>query len=391
MKKAKVLISYCLALSMFLMPAKNILAKDVEIADIDSINISVSIENNSRELSNEEAKQSMGYIYTMMDEEYRGRYTIDSFDAVFYDVPGDENCIDINVGAGLTSILNPNDTDCVKGMRYAISTIKDKEDKKIAEQILEDYIEEQMLYYMRTDIIGYLYRIEIPKNPEERKDINNYKFYSRHDFTSTDIELYPVSVKGYLHNKGSLTVEDGIEKIFDNVAEVKGSPVFFAAKPTYNIGWATGYAAQHGTDGPEYCQGNDSDCANFVSKCLNAGGIPTDKAGEWYGSSSWRSYDCGDNWWRTGKNNNGGVKIYMADTKNYFTKSNRDNASMGGFIYWNSKSHAGLIMRNNNGDIGYAEHSNTKKDSYVYYLKNSDNVQIFNPDSNTLNVTRIRI
>ena len=42
-----------------------------------------------------------------------------------------------------------------------------------------------------------------------------------------------------------------------------------------------------------------SDCANFVLKCLHAGGIPIDKDGKWYPSSQSGAY-AGDNWMRTG-------------------------------------------------------------------------------------------
>jgi hypothetical protein len=43
------------------------------------------------------------------------------------------------------------------------------------------------------------------------------------------------------------------------------------------------YAIDNVTATPEFSSGNGlgSDCANFVSKCINAGGIPIDNAGKW--------------------------------------------------------------------------------------------------------------
>lgn len=67
---------------------------------------------------------------------------------------------------------------------------------------------------------------------------------------------------------------------------------------SYDKAKAVDYALKHCTDEPQYSQknGKGSDCANFVSKCINAGGIKTDS--KWYPGTgeSWGS----DNWIRTG-------------------------------------------------------------------------------------------
>ncbi len=46
---------------------------------------------------------------------------------------------------------------------------------------------------------------------------------------------------------------------------------------------AVKYAIDNVTATPEFSSDNGlgSDCANFVSKCINAGSIPIDNAGKW--------------------------------------------------------------------------------------------------------------
>lgn len=50
---------------------------------------------------------------------------------------------------------------------------------------------------------------------------------------------------------------------------------------SYDADAAVKYAIDNATATPEFSSDNGlgSDCANFVSKCINAGGIPIDNAG----------------------------------------------------------------------------------------------------------------
>lgn len=100
---------------------------------------------------------------------------------------------------------------------------------------------------------------------------------------------------------------------------------------SYNKSKAVDYALKHCTDEPQYSANNGmgSDCANFVSKCIHAGGIKTDA--EWYPASgeSWGS----DNWIRTGFYGNGGVVPYMTNKK-YFEKADSISKVVKGSILY---------------------------------------------------------
>jgi len=136
---------------------------------------------------------------------------------------------------------------------------------------------------------------------------------------------------------------------------------------TYDRIDARDYARNHAYDTPEYPSGTvpGSDCANFVSKSLNAGGIPEDATGDWYRASTWGGW-AGDNWFRTGYYNNGGVVPYMTD-KGYFYKQNDESKVYAGSImYWNNKSHVALVTYGDTVTIKYTQHGANPGADFVY-------------------------
>ena len=147
---------------------------------------------------------------------------------------------------------------------------------------------------------------------------------------------------------------------------------------SYNKDDAVDYAVEHATDEPEYssANGNGSDCANFVSKCVNAGGIPQDKTGGY--SKGW--YPGSLNWIRTGYNGTDGVVLYLSQ-KNYFgSVSSTTSVTLGSIMFYNDKSHVAIVTLIDGSTINYSHHSSSAK-PYVYYEYNSksDNVTFYIP------------
>ncbi len=140
---------------------------------------------------------------------------------------------------------------------------------------------------------------------------------------------------------------------------------------SYNQDAAVKYAVDNATAEPEFSSANGlgSDCANFVSKSINAGGIPVDKDGKWFPAPKAGSY-AGDNWMRTGYNKNGGVVPYMTD-KGYFDSTTSGSATLGSILYWNKKSHVALVTQIDGYTIKYSQHS-SKKQSSTYFTYNSN-------------------
>ncbi len=139
-------------------------------------------------------------------------------------------------------------------------------------------------------------------------------------------------------------------------------------KNTYDRTAAVAYAVAHATEVPEFSaeNNNGSDCANFVSKCLHAGGIPIDVAGEWYPKAANAAY-AGVNWMRTGYYGNGGIIPYMTG-KDYFSYVSTATPQIGRILYWNNSSHVALITyADQYGTVKYTQHSDATQ-TVVYYL-----------------------
>lgn len=131
---------------------------------------------------------------------------------------------------------------------------------------------------------------------------------------------------------------------------------------------AVDYALEHALDDPEFYLGGNSDCANFVSKCINAAGIPEDVSGKWYRSTTYGNPNtAGENWMRTGRNNNGGVIPYFMG-KGYIHSVTDAVVQKGTLMYWTTKSHVAIVTYADGSTIRYAEHSNKKEaqEEHIY-------------------------
>ncbi|UTC64343.1 amidase domain-containing protein [Treponema sp. OMZ 788] len=117
---------------------------------------------------------------------------------------------------------------------------------------------------------------------------------------------------------------------------------------------------------PEY-KTYDNDCANFVSQCIHAGGIPT--TASWYPESLI--------WIRTGspRYTSKGITDYMQQ-KNIFYETNHSAASEGGFICLTKESHVVLITSNDSITILFNGHTNDRKQVSFPHLHESEAIYL---------------
>jgi hypothetical protein len=221
----------------------------------------------------------------------------------------DKNFVDVDVIADMILISDPTDTPYVCGMKEALDNIQNADEKAIAQQELDEYLAEQMSYYNVPDETTFCYRIAIPEVMTLKDEINNYGMFYRTDITEDEVVLSPVQENPQLEEIGLGNEQDGKEAIAEAIqkSQTKG----LTKEVTYNKSDAVAYAKEHAEDKPEFSKENGmgSDCANFVSKCINAGGIPVDKDGKWHPSPKAGSY-AGVNWMRTGVQSRYRWKIY---------------------------------------------------------------------------------
>lgn len=148
---------------------------------------------------------------------------------------------------------------------------------------------------------------------------------------------------------------NGAEDAQAAVQSMMISPAWVATKinnyNSYNRIAARDYAYKYWSSyNPAYTsyKGNGGDCANFVSQCLHAGGIPTD--------TTWKADSV--SWIRASA-----VPSYMMN-KGYATKTSYTNATAGSFAYTSSGAgHAVLVTINDGAKIAYTAHTTDRKDA----------------------------
>jgi hypothetical protein len=110
----------------------------------------------------------------------------------------------------------------------------------------------------------------------------------------------------------------------------------------------------------EFFEGND--CANFVSQCLENGGLSTDNL--WYPYSSY---------WNTTGNSGNGLRQYVTDNDLFFKTSNVNKAFAGSIINQLTSSggnagHVGLIDQNDYSTVTFCAHTNCRRSKPVSFL-----------------------
>lgn len=313
---------------------------------------------------------------------YGDAYSFDNFSYKIENETIDEKdiLVDMNIFTEMTLTQHPLEGEFIKSINNKLSIMTNEEEKEYIQNKVDKIVKEvEELYYNKKDntLIKYTVRIVNfdKQNMNELDDIE-YKLYYRTDIASDKILLEPV--------KTIRKIDSDKEKINKNAENAIRSFLLSLDKTatsdfTYNRLTARDYAKDHATDEPEFSKANGqgSDCANFVSKSLNAGGIPTDKTGKWYPSTDGTTATCGINWMRTGYYNNGGVAPYMVDKGYFYKQTDESKVFAGSIMSWDVESHVALVTYGDTVKIKYTQHSNVKLSEEKAYnvLYESDEVQ----------------
>lgn len=337
----------------------------------------VEIANYCQGLGESQAKEILGAIKDDILSTYAGVYAFDNFAVSFSNETdrGNALSVDVEVVTDMTLTRDPKDSPYMQGMRSAIEEIGDPQEKEAAMQAYGRSLQELMPYYLKPIATGFLYQVHLPYAGTYSMDAGKgYELFHLVEAQGGDI-LSPAADGG--HFTEAKDEEEGRQHIREAARE--GGSLMAARAVSYNRSDAVKYAKDNATAEPEYSAANGlgSDCANFVSKCINAGGIPEDTAGKWYRAPRAGAYG-GENWIRTGYYNNGGVVPYMKG-KGYFKPVSSSQATLGSILSWNAKSHVALVTLIDGSTIKYSQHSNVKKASVYYVYSASDNVTFYAP------------
>ncbi|MEG1964940.1 MAG: amidase domain-containing protein [Oscillospiraceae bacterium] len=319
----------------------------------------IFISDNSAEIIFEEIKDNIIFKYSDI-------YSFDNFSYEFINERQEDNniLIDINIFTDMTLAQHPSDSEFIKAINNELILINDENEKKLIQKEIQYFIDEiETLYYKKKDECIFKYTVKFSntklKIAESNEDID-YQLYYRTDITSDNIMIEPViSIKKVNDNKDQIK-SDAAKTISDiRAVFLKNRAV---SDFVYDRLVARDYALNHATDTPEFssANGQGSDCANFVSKSLNEGGIPVDEDGDWYPSTNGTTATCGTNWMRTGYYNNGGVVPYMTDKGYFYEQTSESKVYAGSIMSWDAESHVALVTYGDTVTIKYTQHSNVK-------------------------------
>ncbi len=364
----KTLLSLAIAAGSFLLTDSSKLTAFASEATI--------FDNQGIKLSEQKIGQLWDQVQTDIEKSYAGVYTFDNYDVKLIEAEQEDGSyiINLDIMADMTLIRNPEQCPMIIGMKDAASLIEDSFEKERANDVISEYLDEFMQYYDVPIQTGFLYQVHIPTSSNYSKNrVMDMQIYHRIDLEDEKVLLTPIEMNPFFTEM--MEENDGAE-ILNSALNASTRGLMRAV--SYNRAAAVTYAINHATDEPEFTNENHgSDCANFVSKCLNAGGIPADVAGEWYPGATWASLG-GKHWFRTGYNvDNGGVILYMKD-KGYFSSCSVSQVNTGCIMYWNNTSHVALVTQCDGSTIKYSEHSSTKKDATFYtYNANSQSITFY--------------
>ena len=289
-----------------------------------------------------------GALYSLSNFQYefQNEYTTDGTTFVN---------LTINVNMKLTRPAS--DSAYIKALNKKLSTITDTTVQAMIQQQIDAVSSgiDADCYNVDSPSV-FLYAISFPQGAETSSNqAPVYALYSRIHISDGNDVLSPVDTAPL---EDPTTVQAAADDTFNSMMQSLRTRATTAV--TYYRLNARDYATAHATDVPEFNSSNGmgSDCANFVSKCLNAGGFPVDTANSWYPATTYgNNATCGTNWMRTGFNNNGGVVPYMANKGYFALQTDLSKVYAGCIMSLTSSSHVTLVTYGDTVTIKYTQHS----------------------------------
>ena len=312
-------------------------------------------------------------ILQQIYNDYGELYEFENFEfKTFNFTKDDEDYIGIDVLVDMTLTRHPKDSPYFKGVAEAIKAYEDNDylRSSLEKEIYEEIKDVESECYLVPDRTTFTYAYKAADS-NYRCLKCNYSLedcYYRVDGEET--ELIPADELNQVEDESAL-FEEGYESLMNSARELLLDK-YKAASPnkidvSYDRIAARDWARKNAFAEQEYPskEVSGTDCANFVSKALRAGGIPKDEPGEWYGSKHWGGW-AGKNWLRTGNKTKGGVVPYMTK-KGYFSLVKKESkVNAGCIMYWTKVSHVALVTYGDGSTIKYTQHGAHQSKDTVY-------------------------
>lgn len=322
-----------------------------------------------------EANAPAAYIYSddeiicqiedLLTEGYQEYYDIDRFDTTI--------CDDGSYFVEMTATLKADSVEELDYYRGAMQCISENSTEAEISSELERKLYDNFSDYIGMEqVLNFYVAWDFPKS--NRSAVGNLMFEDGLGYVSAQ-EIFPPS-RDELYNNGYNYMERSMENVAGNYSVLEKS----AANSRFSVLNAVGYSAKY-TSNPTSCNlhsncGNlvdttkynpnythyaaqHSDCANFVSQTLCAGGIPT--------STTWKA--ASSTWIGVDK-----LCQYMLDN-GYWEAIDKNAAFVGDYIrYTGEQRHIVMITAHDGVSYRYSGHTNDRKNvvtslssSNIYY------------------------
>lgn len=285
-------------------------------------------------------------------DNYKDYYELDNFKFQVSDEESGEDFTTYIATFDMTLVKNPSELPFVKGLKEA--NLKSHKDdmarNEYYDEIVANIREEA---YMVADETTFVFTVE-KNSGKTLKDVKVLNDEEILPLNSIEIDCNSLYLQGAEAAKN--IYQDSIELDY-----IEQDPIEQDSSWRYNRLAARRYAFDNAFAKPDYPNG---DCANFVSKCLNNGGIPRTR--------TWTLRQ--PNWIRTGYHNNGGIVPYMTGRGYFYRQRDRSRVFTGSIVYWNTFSHVGLITFSDTVTLKYTAHTRARRNAV---LPSSSNVSLY--------------
>ncbi len=307
---------------------------------------------------------------------YQSFYRLENFAISTFEFEADDvPYLGIDVSVDMTLTCHPKEMPYFKGMEMAMENgglgITDRlEAQRQIEKRAKEIIEE---CYLVTDRSTFKYAIK--KEDLNSKELSKLSAYYCRVDASAPI-LYRADSTNTPEDKKMEMFNSGYNMVLQKIKTVD----VIRADVNYDRLAARDWARNNAFEPQEYPSEtikDGTDCANFVSKALNAGGIPEDHSGKWFRAATWGGW-AGDNWFRTGHNGNGGVVPYMTGKGYFYHEADETKVNAGCIMYWLNpkKSHVALVTFGDSVTIKYTEHG-ARPSLDTVYIPANDNAAFY--------------
>lgn len=340
-----------------------------------------STKNESTILLDSTEATIISYVKKEVTDSYSGYYTIPKISVHIEQIEKKEDTINALVHVNFEKLLKAEsafDLPYVQGLLKEQKMLKTDSDKTKSESYIKTIVKD-----LEDNYIGVLqgenahFKVSIPNTLTLKTDIveddMNMVFVGDFGYTASMKEFCPPS-EVEMMNEGIKQLKDALST--ELIATTKSSATDYDRVDARN--YIRSYTDACGdcccsscnSSSPynsAYTNYHDSDCANYVSQAIYAGGISTD--------STWAPGKIA--WINTGYSSSYyGLVEYMEDEGYFFDTTSKNKAFAGSIIYWTGFSHVGMVDQNDTVTMTYCAHTN---DRYQTSFKYSSGIKFWVP------------